>query len=327
MARHDSSPAGHEHVSGPFHGHDHSHGHGHSHEHAHDHVPTVTADSEKRVRWAMLITAGFMLAEVVGGWLSGSLALLADAGHMLSDSASLALAWFAFRLGRRAPDRLRTFGYQRFQVLAAFVNGLALFAIAVAIVIAAIRRLNTPVEVLAGPMLGIAILGLFVNIGVFAILHRGDRDNLNIRGAAMHVMGDLLGSVAAIAASLIIMATGWNAADPILSMLAAVLILRAAWKILQRSGHTLLEGTPEGLDIGQIRHELEALDGVESLHDLHLWGLTPQEPLLSLHLVVPDETQHEAVTRRAYALLSERFGITHVTLQLEGRDCLTGGDC
>lgn len=314
MARHDSSHT------------DHAHDHEHA-GHSHDHAPTVTADSERRVRWAMLLTGVFMLAEVVGGWLSGSLALLADAGHMLSDTASLALAWFAFRLGHRAPDRWRTFGYRRFQVLAAFVNGLTLLAIGVVIIVVAIQRLREPVEVLAGPMLVIAMLGLVVNVVVFAILHGGDQDNLNLRGALLHVMGDLLGSVAAIAASLIILFTGWNAADPLLSMLAAALILRGAWQIVRRSAHTLLEGTPDGVEVARIREALEALDGVESLHDLHVWGLTPQDPLLSLHLVVRDDADHTHVLGQAYALLRERFGITHATLQLEGEACLTGGDC
>ncbi|SFI03131.1 cation diffusion facilitator family transporter [Modicisalibacter xianhensis] len=309
------------------HAHAHDHPHGHDHDHDHAHVPQVNADSEKRVRWAMLLTGGFMLAEVVGGWLSGSLALLADAGHMLSDSASLALAWFAFRLGTKAPDKHRTYGYQRFQVLAAFVNGLTLLAIGVGIVIAAVQRLYSPVDVMATPMLVIAVLGLMVNLVVFAILHRGDQGNLNLHGALLHVLGDLLGSVAAIVASLIIMTTGWNAADPILSVLAAVLILRGAWKILRRSGHTLLEGTPEGIEAHEIRSELEALEGVESLHDLHIWGLTPQDPLLSLHLVVHDDVDHEHVLRRASALLRERFGISHATLQVESESCLTGGCC
>lgn len=311
----------------PGHGPAGSHAHHDHHHHGHDHVPEVNTDSEKRVRLAMILTGGFMVAEVIGGWLSGSLALLADAGHMLSDTASLALAWFAFRLGTRAPDRHRTYGYQRFQVLAAFVNGLTLLAIGVGIVIAAIQRLYVPIDVMAGPMLVIAGLGLIINIGVFVVLHRGDQGNLNLHGALLHVLGDLLGSAAAIVASLIIMVTGWNAADPILSVLAALLILRSAWKILRRSGHTLLEGTPEGIESHEIRRELEALEGVESLHDLHLWGLTPQDPLLSLHLVVHDDVDHEHVLRRASALLRERFGITHATLQVESESCLTGGGC
>ncbi|WP_136065415.1 cation diffusion facilitator family transporter [Modicisalibacter radicis] len=305
----------------------HDHARGHSHDHDHHHAPAVTADSERRVRLAMLLTGGFMFAEVIGGLLAGSLALLADAGHMVSDTASLALAWFAFRLGHRRPDRQRTFGYQRFQVLAAFVNGLALLAIGVAIVIAAIRRLYAPVDVMATPMLVIAVVGLVVNVGVFLILHRGDQDNINLRGAVLHVVGDLLGSVAAIVASLVIMATGWNAVDPLLSVLAAALILRGAWKIIRRSAHTLLEGTPEGVDIFELRAALESLDGVIGLHDLHLWGLTPQEPLLSLHLVVREEADNDRVLRDAYALLHERFAISHATLQVEGEACLTGGDC
>ncbi|MGQ7245296.1 cation diffusion facilitator family transporter [Salinicola sp. V024] len=310
--------------------HDHSHEHDHSHPdhgHSHDHAPTVTADSAKRVKLAMILTAGFMLAEVIGGWISGSLALLADAGHMFSDSFSLGLALFAFYIGDRAPDKLRTFGYQRFQVLAAFVNGLTLVAISVWILIAAIERFTQPTEVLAGPMLVIAVLGLLINLVVFKILHGGDQENLNLRGAVLHVIGDLLGSVAAIVASIVIMLTGWMPIDPLLSMLAAALILRAAWKILRRSSHTLLEGTPEGVDIAQIRDALLGVEGVKGLHDIHVWGLTPQDPLLSVHLVIEAPELHDSVIERAYDVLQTRFGIQHATLQVETRDCLTGGEC
>ncbi|OLO09784.1 cation transporter [Salinicola sp. MH3R3-1] len=310
--------------------HDHSHEHDHSHHdhgHSHDHAPTVTADSAKRVKLAMILTAGFMLAEVIGGWISGSLALLADAGHMFSDSFSLGLALFAFYIGDRAPDKLRTFGYQRFQVLAAFVNGLTLVAISVWILIAAIERFTQPTEVLAGPMLVIAVLGLLINLVVFKILHGGDQENLNLRGAVLHVIGDLLGSVAAIVASVVIMLTGWMPIDPLLSMLAAALILRAAWKILRRSSHTLLEGTPEGVDIAQIRDALLGVEGVKGLHDIHVWGLTPQDPLLSVHLVIEAPELHDSVIERAYNVLQTRFGIQHATLQVETRDCLTGGEC
>jgi len=312
--------ASHDHVH-------HDHPHDHAHRHDHDHVPTVTADSARRVKLAMFLTAGFMLAEAVGGWLSGSLALLADAGHMFSDSFSLGLALCAFVMGDKAPDKLRTFGYQRFQVLAAFINGLTLLGIAVWIFIAAIQRFAQPVAVLAGPMMIIAVLGLLVNLMVFKILHGGDRENLNLRGALMHVMGDLLGSVAAIAASVVIMLSGWTPIDPLLSMLAAALILRAAWKILRRSTHTLLEGTPEGIDVAQIRQALSEVEGVKSLHDMHVWGLTPQDPLLSAHLVIERPDLHDKVIERAYRLLQERFDIQHATLQVETQDCLTGGDC
>ncbi|WP_110670772.1 cation diffusion facilitator family transporter [Salinicola halophilus] len=312
----------------PAHGHSHaSHDHDHDHDHSHSHVPTVTADSARRVKFAMLLTAGFMLAEVVGGVVSGSLALLADAGHMFSDSFSLALALAAFTMGEKSPDGRRTFGYQRFQVLAAFVNGLMLFAIAGWIVVAAIQRFTEPVEVMAAPMMAVAVLGLVVNLVVFKILHGGDHENLNLRGALLHVLGDLLGSVAAIVASVVILLTGWTPIDPLLSMLAAALILRAAWTILRRSAHTLLEGTPEGVDTDEIRLALLAVDGVESLHDMHVWGLTPQAPLLSAHLVIGAAGRHDAVTTAAYAVLHERFGIEHATLQVETRHCLTGGDC
>jgi cobalt-zinc-cadmium efflux system protein len=316
----------HDHSRHHDHSHDHDHSH-HDHDHSHDHAPTVTADSAKRVKIAMILTAGFMLAEVIGGWISGSLALLADAGHMFSDSFSLGLALFAFYIGDRAPDKLRTFGYQRFQVLAAFVNGLTLVAISAWILIAAIQRFTQPTEVLAGPMLVIAVLGLLVNIVVFKILHGGDQENLNLRGAVLHVIGDLLGSVAAIVASIVIMLTGWMPIDPLLSMLAAALILRAAWKILRRSSHTLLEGTPEGVDIAQIRDALLGVEGVKSLHDIHVWGLTPQDPLLSVHLVIEAPELHDGVIERAYEVLQTRFDIQHATLQVETRDCLTGGEC
>ncbi|WP_233266463.1 cation diffusion facilitator family transporter [Cobetia sp. L2A1] len=284
----------------------------------------MTADSEKRVKFAMYLTGGFMLAEVVGGLIAGSLALLADAGHMLSDTVSLALALGAFRLGHRAATRKLTFGYARFQVLAAFVNGLTLIVIAVAILIAAIKRLWLPSDVLAGPMLAIAVLGLVVNIVAFWVLHKGDQENLNLRGALLHVMGDLLGSVAAIAASIIIMTTGWNEADPLLSLLAAVLILRGAWVLVKRSGHTLLEGTPEHLDHADIDAGLLALEGVESVHDLHLWELTPQSPVASLHVVVATGAVATEVQQRVQTYLRDEHKISHATVQLEGEACEQG---
>jgi cobalt-zinc-cadmium efflux system protein len=210
------------------------HAHGH-----HDHGPNqgagrdpnhirghARAGDARRVFWAMWLIGGFMVVEVVGGLLSGSLALLSDAGHMLTDFAALLLAWFAFRLADRRADIRRSYGYQRFQVLAAFSNGLALFAIAGWIVVEAARRLADPVPVLAGPMLAVAALGLAVNVAAFVLLHGGSRDNLNLRGAALHVMGDLLASVAAIAAAVVILATGWTPIDPLLSVLVALLIHR-----------------------------------------------------------------------------------------------------
>jgi len=188
----------------------------------------VHAHNEHRIGWAALLTGAFMVAEAGGGLLSGSLALLADAGHMLTDAASLALAWLAFRMAHRPADWQRTYGFHRFQVLAAYSNGLTLGFIALAIVYAAVRRLYAPTEVLAAPMLAIAVIGLLINLAAFRILHGAERDNVNVKGALLHVMGDLLGSAAAIAAALVILWTGWTPIDPLLSALVAILILRSA---------------------------------------------------------------------------------------------------
>jgi cobalt-zinc-cadmium efflux system protein len=224
-------------------------------------------DSERRVFWAMVLTGGFMGIEVVGGLVSGSLALLADAGHMLTDFAALGLAWFAFRIARRPPDQRRSYGYHRIQVLAAFVNGIVLVAVVGWILVEAVGRLLAPVEVLGGVMLAVAVGGLLVNIAAFALLHGGDRDNINLRAAAIHVLGDLLGSAAAILAAGVILGTGWMPIDPLLSVLVALLILRSSWLIIKKSAHILLEGTPDWLDVGRLRADLVAqVPGVEDVH-------------------------------------------------------------
>lgn len=283
--------------------------------HAHGHGG---ADNERRVFIAMLLTGAFMLAEVVGGILAGSLALLADAGHMFTDCASLALAWFAFRIARRGHDQKRTYGYHRFQVLAAFVNGLTLIAIVGWIAIEAIRRLLSPIEVEGGLMLVIAVLGLVVNIAAFVILHRGDRENLNIRGAALHVLGDLLGSVAAIAGAVVIMVTGWMPIDPLLSLLVVVLIARSAWTLVRKSGHILLEGAPEWLDVDALRQELiDAIKGVRDVHHVHVWMLTSERPLMTLHVATAGEVVHRDTLPAVQRFLAERHGIEHATVQIE----------
>jgi len=291
-----------------------------AHDHDHDHVH-AGHDSQRRLLWAILLTGGFMLAEVVGGILSGSLALLADAGHMLTDTAALALAWFAARISQRPADDKRSFGYHRVQILAAFVNGLTLIAIVVWILVEAVRRLLSPVAVMGSTMLAIAVLGLVVNVVVFAILHFGDRDNLNIRGAALHVMGDLLGSVAAIVAAVVILATGWMPIDPLLSVLVAMLILRSAWKLTRESGHILLEGAPAGLDPTTLRHEIpQQLDAVHDVHHVHVWSLTPGRHLVSLHAAIEEEADRHAVLVAIRTLLAERYGLDHATIQLERPD-------
>lgn len=285
--------------------------HSHNHHHAH-------GTNERRVFWVMVLTAAFTVVEAVGGLLSGSLALLADAGHMATDAAALALAWFGFRIARRAPDARRSFGYHRFQVLAAFANALALIAIAAWIVIEAARRLADPIEVLARPMLAIAVVGLVINLVAFAILHGGDRRNLNLRGALLHVLGDLLGSVAAITAAMVIIATGWTPIDPVLSLVVALIVLRGGWGLAKRAAHILLEGSPEDLDTETVRTALiEGVDEVTDIHHVHAWSLNTEQPLITLHAVVREDADHRAVLARVNRVLADRFGIDHATIQLE----------
>lgn len=259
-----------------------------------------------------------MVAEVIGGVISGSLALLADAGHMLTDSASLLLALGAARLARRPANERKTYGYHRVQVLAAFVNGLALLLIVAWITIEALRRLFEPVAVATPVMLIVAFAGLVVNLVVFWRLHSGDRDNINVRGALIHVMGDLLGSVAAIAAALVIMATGWMPIDPLLSLLVALLIARSGWKITHQSAHILLEGAPAHIDSRQLVREIpNALDAVVEVHHVHVWSLTPERPLVTLHAIVDRRAEQDKTVASIRDYLSERFNVAHATIQIE----------
>lgn len=306
--------------------HDHSgqaggHGAGHKHDHhghGHGHHQAVTADSERRVFWVMLLTCGFMIVQAVGGVLSGSLALLADSGHMLSDSAALGLAWLAFRLSRRSPDSERSYGYHRFQILAAFVNGLTLFLIAGWIVFEAVERVLAPVPVLGFPMLAVAIVGLLVNLAGFLILNRGDRENVNMRGALLHVVGDLLGSAAAIAAAGVILLTGWTPIDPILSVFVALLILKSAYGLVRNSGHILMEGTPAGVDPGLLRADLsDAVAGVRDVHHVHVWSLTAERKLVTLHVRLDPDADPQTVLAALKTRLRERFGIDHCTVQID----------
>ncbi len=269
-----------------------------------------------------------MGVELVGGLLAGSLALIADAGHMLSDFGSLALAWIGFRMARRPADARRTFGFRRFPVLAAFVNGLTLFAIAVWIVVEAIGRLMTPHPIEPNLMLWVAAGGLAVNVASFAVLHGADRNNLNVRGALLHVAGDLLGSLAAIVAAIVIMATGWVQADPILSMLVALIILRSAWMLTRESAHILLEGAPDDLDIDAVTHDLaDAVEGVVDIHHAHLWSLDGRRSMMTLHARVAAEASGPSVVARIKARLLEKHGIGHATIEIEVGDCAGGSDC
>ncbi|MDH3231523.1 MAG: cation diffusion facilitator family transporter [Alphaproteobacteria bacterium] len=284
------------------------------------------SNNERRIFWAAVLTGGFMLAELFGGLLSGSLALLADAGHMLTDFASLALAWFAFRLSRRPADWKRTYGFDRFQILVAFINGVALVFVALWIFFEAADRLMSPVRVLGGPVVAIAGIGLFVNLGAFWLLHGADRANLNVQGALFHVVGDLLGSVAALAAGAVILTTGWTPIDPILSVLVGLLILRSAATLVRDAGHILLEGAPKGVDTREIGADLVAeIAVVEGVHHIHAWSITQERQMLTLHAQIAEGVPAEAATAAIKARLRDRFGVSHATVEVERAACADEG--
>jgi cobalt-zinc-cadmium efflux system protein len=290
---------------------------------AHSHAQSTNSNNLRRVLIALFLTGTFMLVEVVGGILSGSLALLADAGHMLTDTMALTLAAMAFYVSKRPPDGNLTYGYQRFQILAAFVNGLSLLAIVGWIVFEAVRRFVNPREVLGETMLVIAAIGLLINLVSFAVLHTGDRENLNIRGAALHVAGDLLGSIAAIVAAIVIIYTGWTPIDPILSLAVAGLILKSAWALVKRSAHVLLEGAPDWLDVDVMQERIiAAVPDVSGVHHVHVWGLTPQQLMLTMHVSLdkPAGSQSEVV-RSVKSVLQKEYGIGHSTIEVEVDGC------
>ncbi len=269
-----------------------------------------------------MLTGAFMIAEVIGGVVSGSLALLADAGHMLTDFASLGLAWYGFRLAGRPADWKRTYGYDRFSILIAFTNGLALFAIAVWIVFEAWHRINEPGQVMGGLMFWVAVGGLAVNLIAFWILHGGDQNNLNMRAAALHVMGDLLGSVAAIIAALVILYTGWMPIDPILSVLVALIILRSAWAVVRDSSQILLEGAPSGIDTREMARDLETkFSEIANVHHVHAWSLTQERTLVTLHVRTNNGGAPECIARRIKDYLNSRYGIAHATVEVEFEAC------
>lgn len=296
-----------------------------THDHHHQHGPAgAQGEDRRRLRLALGLTGGFMAVEAAGGLIAGSLALLADAAHMLADTGALALAWFSFRMTDRPADRRRTYGYHRFPVLAAFVNGLTLLAIVAWIAFEAVQRLLEPAPVLGATMAAVAALGLVVNVVVFAILHGGSRDSLNMRGAALHVLGDLLGSLAALVAAGVILLTGWTPIDPLLSLAVAALVLRSAWYLLRHAGHVLLEGAPETVDPAAVEREVPtAVAGVRDVHHVHAWSLSPERPMMSLHAHATGEVEHDRLVARIKAFLRQRFGVAHATLQVEyGDECV-----
>ncbi|MGD9502996.1 MAG: cation diffusion facilitator family transporter [Methyloceanibacter sp.] len=297
-----------------------------SHSHRHDHAGhahgDIDANNERRMGLAAGLTGAFMFAEVAGGIMAGSLALLADAGHMVTDFASLALAWFGFRLSRRPADWKRTYGFDRFQVLFAFASGLSLFAIAAWIVFEGIERLMSTPHVSGGIMVVVAVLGLLVNVAAFTLLRGADRENLNVRSAAIHVLGDLLGSVAALVAGAVILLTGWTPIDPLLSLIVAAIIVRSGWRVVADAGHILLEGAPEELDTRAIGPDLVAnVKDVESVHHVHVWSITQRRRMATLHAVIGEKADSDRVVRDIKARLKERFGLDHATVEIERGAC------
>ncbi|WP_158736332.1 cation diffusion facilitator family transporter [Alteribacillus sp. YIM 98480] len=284
------------------------HNHGHSH-HA----------NKKALLISFILISLFMIIEVIGGVLTNSLALLSDAGHMLSDAAALGLSLLAFKLGEKKADAAKTFGYKRFEILAAFLNGITLMVISAYIFYEAFHRFAAPPKVASFGMLTIASLGFFINIIMAFILMRGDTsDNLNLRSAFLHVLGDLLGSVGAIIAALLILVFDWGIADPIASVIVAVLILISGWRVTRDSVHVLMEGHPAHVKISEVRDCLKNFNGVVNIHDLHIWTITSDFPALTCHLVVNDDVDRDQLLQNVTDRLREEFGIHHTTIQLEG---------
>ena len=277
---------------------------------------------ERKLAFAFVLTTLMMIAEAGGGLWSGSLALLADAGHMLVDALALLLAVLGAWMARRPADARRSYGYGRVEVLAGFLNALTQFALVAFIAYEAIERLFAPTPILSGVMFFVAMVGLLVNVVVLRTLHGHDHDDVNVAGAALHVLGDLLGSVAAVLAALAVRWLGWLWADPVLSLLVSLLILNSAWRLLRRSAHILLEGVPEGLDTGEIEVALRAADtSISDVHHLHVWQLASGSRMATVHAQLHDEREGATAIAAINRVLGERFGIRHVTVQIDPGPC------
>ncbi len=296
----------------PNSGHGHQHGPGLGHQHAHD-APVAS------LRIALILTAVLLVAEVIGGLLSNSIALLADAGHMLTDVAALGLALFVAWFSKQPGTTQKTYGYLRWEILAAFVNGGTLLLISAWILWTAIMRLRAPQQVESGLMLAVATAGLVVNIIAARVLFRGSAHSLNTRGAYLHVLGDLLASIGTIVAGIAIRYTGWLMADPIASIVTTVLIINGAWRLVRESVDILLESTPAHIPVPAVRGQLEAIPGIESVHDLHVWAVTPAFVAMSAHCIVREPDHHQHVLEHIHDAM-RLFGIQHVTIQLEKDD-------
>ena len=276
----------------------------------------LNSDTRRRLLLAFAITLVVMVVELVGSSLSGSLALLADAGHMLADAAALAVALFAAWIAQRPATAQRSFGFMRLEVFAALVNGAVLIVIAIGIAVEAWRRLHAPPAVNGALLIGVAAVGLLANVAAVAILHRGHEHSLNQRGAYLHVMGDLLGSIGALAAGAIVLAFGWTPADPLISVLIGALILVSAWRLVKESTDVLLEATPRHIALSDVHERIVSVPGVDSVHDLHLWTVTSGVVAMSGHLVVKNPTDNQPVLQEVQGRM-RALGIQHVTVQVE----------
>lgn len=306
------------------HRHEHARHVDHDHAHAHD-LTAVSGSRRRKLAFAFVLTTAMMAVEVAGGAWSGSLALLADAGHMTVDALALLLAVVGAWMATKPADARRSYGYGRMEVLAGFVNALGQFVLVGWIAYEAIVRLRHPGEILSGVMLVVAIAGLLVNALVLRTLHGHAHDDVNLAGASLHVLGDLLGSVAAVLAALAIHAFGWLWADPLLSLLVAVLILVSAWRLLRRSAHILLEGVPEGLDTAEVEAALrEAGPAICDIHHVHVWQLASGSRMATLHAELRDPADAAQALRAINRVLRERFDIHHATVQVDPGDCEDG---
>lgn len=308
----------HSHSVSHAHGHNHSHGHHHGHSHGHGHHHHGP-NNKAGLLIALLITTGIMLLEFIGGLVTNSLALLSDSGHMLSDTAALALSLAAMYVAVRPASKVRTYGFHRFEILAALLNGAALFVIAAFIVAEAVQRFAEPPAVASGSMMVIAFIGLAANLAsAWFLMRKADvKDNLNVRSAYLHVLGDALGSVGAIIAGVLMSLFSWYIADPIISVVVALLILKSAWGIIKSTVHILMEGTPPGVDADRVKAALLGIDGVKDVHDLHIWTITSGLDALSCHLLVEDDTDCQQVLKEAIRQIAADFHIEHSTIQIE----------
>jgi cobalt-zinc-cadmium efflux system protein len=299
-------------------GNGHNHGPGHSHSGGPGHIHTSGEVHARGLRIALALTALFFVVEVAGGFFANSLALLADAGHMLTDVAALGLSLFVAWFSRQPETPSKTYGYLRWEILAAFLNGTTLLLISAWIISEAVLRLRHPQPVASGLMLGVAAASVVTNLASAWVLHGGSRASLNLRGAYIHVLGDLLGSVGTVVAALVVRFTGWLPADPLASIIMTVLIVRGSWRLVRESVDILLESTPAHLSTGAIRSQLSAIPGIESVHDLHVWTVTSGVIAMSAHAIVREPDRHQHVLEHIHDAM-RLFGIDHVTIQLERR--------